>query len=102
MIGGSEDGFLTAGEDKEDATADSFAEVDSREVSAPWVLPGVSGDRTILRIGWAVSTDSKEVENGRSSPGSTGSVFSFRSSPNMFNNLVIITSAVLALAFGKP
>ena len=34
--------------------------------------------------------------------GLTGSVFSFRSSPNIFNNLVIITSAVLALASGKP
>ena len=34
--------------------------------------------------------------------GSTGFFFSFRSSPNIFNNLVIITSAVLALAFRKP
>ena len=84
--------------------ADSLAEVDSGEVSAPWVLPEVSGDRTILRIGWAGLTDLKEVENGRSSPGSTGSVFSFRSSPNIFDNmfLIFIASTVLALAFRKP
>ena len=88
------------------AAADSFAEVESGEVSTPGALPEALGGSDGLenRLG-----ELDRLDRGgdgsvgvRFVVGFTGSVFCLRSSPSIFNNLVIITNAVLALAFRKP
>src|ERR1043166_430475 len=58
--------------------------------------------RTILRIGWAGLTDSKEVENGRSAPGWMFRLvwprFLWRNRVSLFSILYFLYSSRLVLA----